>query len=61
MEEGDRLIQFDIVRSHGALDHISVDLVTDPDTASSQAGENLLLAVIQQVRVTQNGVIINYC
>ena len=50
MEENDGTIYFDVTRSLGSLDTISVDMITIATTAHAQTGDDINLSVIHQVR-----------
>ena len=49
LEEGNRVVYVDVLRSQGSLDEVSVDLVTRSITAHSQMGPDLYLSTLQQV------------
>ena len=49
VEETSGTINFDIVRSHGSLDKVSVDVVTSAGTAASHVGPHMRLARVQEV------------
>ena len=49
VEETSGTIYFDLVRSHGSLDKVSVDVVTSAGTAASHVGPHMRLARVQVV------------
>ena len=50
VEENIGTIYFDVIRSLGSLDTISVDMVTIATTAHAQTGADIILSAISQVR-----------
>ena len=50
VEENVGTIYFDVTRSLGSLDTISVDMITIATTAHAQTGDDINLSVIHQVR-----------
>ena len=55
MEETSGTIYFDLVRSHGSLDKVSVDVVTSAGTAASHVGPHMRLARVQEVGLLRFG------
>ena len=49
VEEGLRVVHLEVQRSQGALDEVSVDMVTRAITAHSQMGADMYLSPLQQV------------
>ena len=49
MEETSGTIYFDLVRSHGSLDKVNVDVVTTAGTAMSHVGSHTRLLRVQEV------------
>ena len=52
VEENVGTVYFDVIRSLGSLDTISVDMVTIATTAHAQTGADIILSVIGQVGLT---------
>ena len=53
VEENVGTVYFDVIRSLGSLDTISVDMVTIATTSHAQTGADIILSVISQVGLTE--------